>query len=37
MITSNLNLESAVNPLQLSKPAKKIYSTQKNNDEIHGC
>ena len=36
MITNNLNLESSVNPLQLSKPAKKIYSTQKNNNEMHG-
>ena len=39
MITSNLNLESSVNPLQLSKPAKKFtqVETQKKNNEINGC
>ena len=29
MITSNLNLESSVNPVQLSKPAKKFTQLKK--------
>ena len=41
MITSNLNLESSVNPLQLSKPAKKFTEVEtqkkKNNNEMNGC
>ena len=40
LITSNLNLESSVNPLQLSKPAKKftqVETKKKNNNEINGC
>ena len=41
MITSNRNLETSVNPLQLAKPAKKFTQVEtpkkKNNNEINGC